>query len=154
MKAINIDTGKIFAVKRLFYNPNSDEQQKLIDLLLSEVSTLEKLDHPHIVKYLGSEIINDNYCMYMEFLSGGSLKKLLYSVGPLEETTVKIYTRQILKGLIYLHDNGIIHRDLKSDNLLLNSNGKIKLCDFGCSKKYEKDVNESGIVNSVKGSLP
>ena len=154
IKAININSGKFFAVKRLFYNPDNTSQQKFIEALLQEIQILAKLKDKHIVRYLGSETIEGNYCLYMEYLSGGSLTKLLQKVGPLAEITVKAYVRQIVKGLVYLHDSGIIHRDLKSDNLLLDSNGKIKLCDFGCSKRYENDVNESGIVNSMKGSLP
>lgn len=154
IKAINIDSGKIFAVKRLFFNPENFHQQTFINSLLQEVSILQRLKHPHIVRYLGSETVSENYCLYMEYLSGGSLSKLIYKVGALAEVTVKAYVKQIVKGLAYLHENGIIHRDLKSDNLLLDSNGKIKLCDFGCSKRYENDVNESGIVNSMKGSLP
>ena len=154
IKAININSGRFFAVKRLFYNPDNVQQQKFIDALLQEIQILARLRDKHIVRYLASETIEGNYCLYMEYLSGGSLTKLLHKVGQLAEITVKAYVRQIAKGLAYLHDSGIIHRDLKGDNLLLDSNGKIKLCDFGCSKRYENDVNESGIVNSMKGSLP
>lgn len=153
-KAINIESGKIFAIKRLFYNPASQQQVSFIDNILQEIKVLQKLWHGHIVKYLGSEKINDNYCMYIEYLPGGTISKLLYKVGALPEITVRAYTRQILKGLKYLHSNGVIHRDLKSDNILLDSNGKLKICDFGCSKRYENEVNESGFNNSVKGSLP
>lgn len=153
-KAINIESGKIFAIKRLYYNPSSQPQVTFINNILQEIKILQKLKDGHILKYLGSEKLNDNYCMYIEYLPGGSISKLLYNVGALPEITVKAYTKQILKGLKYLHSNGIIHRDLKSDNILLDSNGKLKLCDFGCSKRYENEVNESGFNNSVKGSLP
>lgn len=153
LKVISISSGKIFAVKRLLYNSMSVPQLQFINSLKQEMEVLEKLKHPHIVKFMGSEKINENYYMYTEYLPGGSLSKLLYKIGLLSEMTVRAYTRQILKGLIYLHSNGIIHRDLKSDNILLDSNGKLKLCDFGCAKKYENDINESGLAHSVKGSL-
>lgn len=154
MKVINIKSGKIFAVKRLFYNSANETQQRFIDSLIQEISILKKLKHKNIVKYLGSEVLEGNYCMYIEYLSGGSLAKLLYLLGGLSEITVRAYTRQILKGIRFLHENGIIHRDLKSENILLDSNGKIKLCDFGSSKKYENDLGESGDIQSMKGSLP
>jgi Protein kinase domain len=154
LKALNIESGKIFAVKRLYYNPSSPPQLQFISAQEQEMKILQGLKHSHIVKYLGNEKIDDNYCIYVEYLSGGSLSKLIYKVGPLPETAVKNYTKQILKGLLYLHSNNIIHRDLKSDNILLDSNGKLKLCDFGCSKRYENDLNESGLVVSMKGSLP
>ena len=139
----------------MFFNPNNENQQNCINSLLQEMNILKTLNSTHIVRYLGSEIVDCNYCMYIEFLSGGSISSLLYKLGPLPEVTVKVYTRQILKGLKYLHENGVIHRDLKCDNLLFDSNGKIKLCDFGCSKQYEnKGKNESGLLDSVIGSLP
>ena len=153
LKAIDLDSGKIFAVKRLYYNPSNNTQNKFIDSLYQEIKILATLKHSHIVKYLSSETINDNYCMHIEYLPGGSVSRLIGKLGPLPEITVRAYIRQILKGLEYLHNNGIIHRDLKSENILLDSNGKLKVCDFGCSKRYEVDMNESGLVNSVKGSL-
>ncbi|OMJ72608.1 hypothetical protein SteCoe_28906 [Stentor coeruleus] len=154
MKAINIDSGKIFAVKRIYYNPSNEIQQSFVDALIQEINILKNLKHKKIVKYIGSEVLEGNLCMYMEYLSGGSLAKLLYILGGLSEITVKAYARQILKGIQFLHENGIIHRDLKCDNILLDSSGKIKLCDFGCSKNYTDDLMESGGVMSVKGSLP
>lgn len=154
MKVINIESGKIFAVKRLFYNPSNEIQQNFVDALIQEISILKSLKHKKIVKYIDSEVLDGNFFMYMEYLSGGSLAKLLYILGGLSEVTVKAYARQILKGIQFLHENGIIHRDLKCDNILLDSSGKIKLCDFGCSKNYNDDLIESGGVMSVKGSLP
>ncbi|OMJ84879.1 hypothetical protein SteCoe_13937 [Stentor coeruleus] len=154
MKVMNIKSGKIFAVKKLFYNPANETQQRFIDSLIQEIRILKKLKHKNIIKYLGSEILEGNYCMYIEYLSGGSLAKLLYLLGGLSEITVRAYTKQILKGIRFLHENGIIHRDLKSENILLDFNGKIKLCDFGSSKKYENDLVESGDIQSIKGSLP
>lgn len=153
LKAMNLTTGKIFAVKKFFFNQENSTQKEIIELLTAEVKILEKLKHNHIVKYLGSEIINDNNYIYMEFLSGGSLSDLINKTGALLEITVKNLIKQVLKGLNYLHENDIIHRDLKSNNLLLSCDGKIKICDFGCSKKYENEVEESGFVTSFKGTL-
>lgn len=154
IKAFDVDSGQIFAVKRLFFNPENPSQAEFVGSLNREINVLKNLSHKNIVKYLGSEVIKDNFCIYLEYLPGGSIAKLLYNLGPLPEVTVKIYTKHILKGLVYLHSNGVVHRDIKGANLLLDSDGKIRLSDFGCSKKYESTEHESGLLKSVKGSLP
>lgn len=154
LKVIEINTGKIFAVKKLYFNTCNTPQVQFISSLEQEIKILQKLKNEHIVEYKGCEKIQGVCCMYIEFLSGGSLSKLIYKLGPLPEECVKVYSRQILLGLQYLHSNGIIHRDLKGQNILLDSNGKLKLCDFGTAKRYENDAKESGLVSSVKGSMP
>ena len=154
LKALNLESGKIFAIKKLYYNPSNPSQLQFISSLKKEIEILKTLQSPHIVKYKGSELIEGSFCMYTEFLSGGSLSKLIYNLGRLPEITVKTYTRQVLEGINYLHSNNVIHRDLKGQNILLDSDGKLKLCDFGASKLYANEVNESGFVQSTKGSFP
>lgn len=153
-KAFDVNTGELFAVKRMFYNPNNKMQTKFVTDLDSEVRILKGMKNKHIVKYLGSELIQDAFCIYLEYLPGGSLAKLIYNLGPLPEVTIRAYLIQILKGLDYLHNSGVIHRDLKGANILLDSKGKVKLSDFGCSKQYQSIDSESGFTTSVKGSLP
>jgi hypothetical protein len=153
IKAINVVTGKLFAVKKLFFNPNNASQVTFIESLRKEIEILKPLSNFHIVKYLGSETLNGSLYLYLEYLPGGSLAKLLYKTGPLPEPTVRIFTRQILQGLQYLHENGIIHRDIKSENILIDSEGCLKLSDFGCSRKYTEDFSETGLVSSMRGSL-
>ena len=98
---------------------------------------LRALNHPNIVKYFGSEIHEDQsgVDIILEFVPGGSIKQLLEKFMQFDERLVKIYTRQMLEGLKYLHDNSIIHRDLKCANVLVDNRGTIKLSDFGASKK-------------------
>jgi serine/threonine protein kinase len=153
-KAFDVDTGELFAVKRMFFNPVNKIQAKIVTDLDSEVRILKGMKNKHIVKYLGSELIQDTFCIYLEYLPGGSIAKLVYNLGALPEITVRAYLIQILKGLDYLHNNGVIHRDIKGANILLDSKGKVKLSDFGCSRQYSSVDNESGFVTSVKGSLP
>ena len=154
MKAFDVNTGEIFAVKRLFFNPDNQSQAKYIQGLKCEISILQELNHPHIVKYLGSEVVENNFCVYLEYLPGGSIARLLYSIGALPEETVRIYIKQVLRGLEYLHRNGYVHRDIKGANILLDSEGNVKVSDFGGSKKYKNTEKESGLLSSVKGSLP
>lgn len=153
-KAFDVNSGELFAVKRILFNPGNKAQANFIKDLEEEVRILQGVHHKHVVKYLGSEPIQDNFCIYLEYLPGGSLAKLLYNLGALSEVTVRAYLTQILKGLVYLHSNGVIHRDIKGANILLDSNGKVKLSDFGCSKQYKNIDTESGFITSIKGSLP
>jgi serine/threonine protein kinase len=70
----------------------------------------------------------------------------------LEESIARSYIRQILEGLRYLHEHGVIHRDIKSANVLLSSEGIVKLTDFGSSKKYSINDADFGMTNSMRGS--
>jgi serine/threonine protein kinase len=70
----------------------------------------------------------------LEYISGGSIRGLIDKYGSIDEKIVSQYTRQILKGLAFLHFHGISHRDLKCNNILIDSLGRIKLTDFSCSR--------------------
>jgi serine/threonine protein kinase len=107
-----------------------------IKALQQEVELLKELKHPNIVQYLGSEVNESNtvFSLFLEFVSGGSIAKSLLNFGRLDECIVRHYTGEILYGLQYLHANHVIHRDIKTHNVLVTHDGRCKIVDFGCSK--------------------
>lgn len=128
-------SGEIFAVKSADLSSSS--------FLQKEQSFLSTLSSPHIVKYIGSGLTYENdrlvYNILMEYVSGGSLHDLIKnSGGKLPEPEIRSHTRQILNGLVYLHERGIVHCDLKSQNVLVEENGVLKIADMGCAKSVGK----------------
>ncbi len=80
---------------------------------------------------------------------------MLDKFGTLDEKLIKIYLKQILFGISYLHEKGIVHRDLKCANILVDLKGNIKLSDFGCSGQLSNsNYADSEILNSLKGTIP
>lgn len=154
--ALNVTTGEMLAVKQVVVNKNSvsssHKTTEGIDALKKEVETMKDLDHDNIVQYLGFEQKGTIYSLFLEYVAGGSISSCLRSFGSFDEPLVKFITRQVLLGLEYLHSNGILHRDLKADNLLLEIDGTCKISDFGISKK-SKDIYVNNAEMSMQGTI-
>ena len=113
---------------------------------------MKDLDHVNIVQYLGCERKEYSISIFLEYISGGSVGSCLRKHGKFEESVVSSLTRQTLNGLSYLHSEGILHRDLKADNILLDLDGTCKISDFGISKRSANPYNND-ITNSMQGSV-
>ncbi|KAI3766327.1 hypothetical protein L2E82_16381 [Cichorium intybus] len=90
------------------------------------ITLLSQLSHPNI----GGETVS----VYLEYVSGGSIHKLLQEYGLFRESVIQNYTTQVLCGLAYLHARNTVHRDIKGANILVDPNGEFRLADFGMSK--------------------
>ncbi|KAM6463683.1 mitogen-activated protein kinase kinase kinase 19 isoform 1-T2 [Liasis olivaceus] len=128
--------GQLIAVKQVALNAcdqagNKKEYQKLQE----EVEILKNLTHVNIVGYLGTGLEDNIVSIFMEFVPGGSISSIIHRFGPLSEMVFCKYTKQIVQGVAYLHENCVVHRDIKGNNVMLMPNGIIKLIDFGCAKR-------------------
>lgn len=111
-------------------------------LLQTEQSFLSKLNSPHVVKYLGFDITNESdqllYNLFVEYVPRGTLRdEIRRQGGKLEEAMIRRYTWEILHGLEYLHENGLVHCDIKSSNILMGGKN-VKISDLGCAKMVGK----------------
>lgn len=105
-----------------------------VEAVKRELTVLKQLSHPNIVRYLNDEIADGTLRIYMEYVSGGSVTSALKSYGSFEEPQAAALCFQLLQGLAYMHRRGIIHRDLKGDNLLLDTSSQLKIADLGTAK--------------------
>ena len=115
-----------------------DEQ---IDGIVQEIRLMRELVHPNIVKYFHAERHGQEVWVYMEYMSGGSLGSLLKKLERLSESMLRVYMRQVIEGVTFLHQRSVVHRDIKPDNILLNADGTAKLSDFGTSREQGDATN-------------
>ncbi|KAG9390246.1 Protein kinase domain [Carpediemonas membranifera] len=148
---MNQDTGSLMAVKQVVFNGEECEEVAAFEY---EIGLMQNLNHRNIVKYLGFDRTETTLNIFMEYVPGGNLSAFVSpkKFGPLQESLIRIYTKQILLGLKYLHDHQIIHRDIKGANILVSSNGVIKLADFGASKKLSTIATKRDDKASLKGT--
>ncbi|KAL2893017.1 Mitogen-activated protein kinase kinase kinase 1 [Bienertia sinuspersici] len=125
--------GFFFAVKEVSLLEQGSQGRQSIYQLEQEIDLLSQFEHENIVRYLGTETVDSKLYIFLELVTQGSLAKL-YQQYRLRDSHVSAYTRQILQGLKYLHDKNVVHRDIKSANILVASNGTVKLADFGLAK--------------------
>ncbi|KAK9450840.1 kinase-like domain-containing protein [Limtongia smithiae] len=142
---LNALTGELMAVKQVEMTKDDQGRKKsMLDALHREIQLLRDMQHENIVQYIGSSSDGQFLNIFLEYVPGGSVATLLSNYGPLEEPLIRIFVKQILCGLTYLHDRDIIHRDIKGANVLVDNKGKIKISDFGISKRVEAGLMPSG----------
>ncbi|KAF9546289.1 hypothetical protein EC957_009902 [Mortierella hygrophila] len=118
-----------------------------------EIDLLKKLNHANIVKYYGFEKTTEYLNIILEFCENGSLSSLCKNFGKLPEHLGATYITQVLDGLIYLHDQGVIHRDIKGANILATKEGVVKLADFGVAT-LSNDVGDMSVAGTPYWMAP
>ncbi|KAI3785368.1 hypothetical protein L1987_44486 [Smallanthus sonchifolius] len=140
------DSGYFIAVKEVSLLDQGDLGRQSVFQLEQEIALLSQFEHENIVRYYGTYKDESKLYIFLELVTKGSLLSL-YQRYYLQDCQVSSYTRQILHGLKYLHDKGVVHRDVKCANILVDANGSVKLADFGLAK-----VAKFNDVKSCKGT--
>lgn len=130
-RAIYLPSNDVVAVKCL----DLDRCNSNLDDIRREAQTMSLIDHPNVIRAFCSFVVNQNLWVVMPFMAEGSCLHLMKTAYPdgFEESAISSILKETLKALEYLHRHGHIHRDVKAGNILLDTNGVIKLGDFGVS---------------------
>lgn len=144
--ALHSVTAELMAVKQVELPSTAGtaadaRKNNMVEALKREIALLREVEHDHIVKYLGSSSEEQTLNIFLEYIPGGSIAKMLVDYGSLNEPLVTKFVGQILVGLAYLHSRDIIHRDIKGANVLVDNHGKVKISDFGISKRVQDSKN-------------
>ncbi|KAH9615224.1 hypothetical protein KSS87_011664, partial [Heliosperma pusillum] len=146
-KGLDLENGDFVAIK----------QVSLENIAQEDLNVIMNLNHKNIVKYLGSLKTKSHLHIILEYVENGSLANIIKpnKFGPFPEQLVAHYIAQVLEGLVYLHEQGVIHRDIKGANILTTKEGLVKLADFGVATKLtEADANTHSVVGTPYWMAP
>ena len=154
--AMNEKANKQWAVKEIRKKGNGKNDEIVVNSLLAEANMMKKLDHPSLPRIV--DIIDNGITIYvvMDYIEGGSLKDYVEANGYLSEKKTSGYILQVADALNYLHSFNILHLDIKPSNILIDSNERLVLIDFGISKRYDLEGNQTSTtpVGISKGYAP
>jgi mitogen-activated protein kinase kinase kinase 1 len=156
-QARDVQTGTLMAVKQIQLNRVQDdaEKERLEVLLQQEISLMSMFDHPNLIRFFGVVQEDPQLNIFVEWMPGGSVSKLLDKHGSFNDNVIMKYTYQILQGLDYLHHHGILHRDLKGANLFVDTTGHLlRIGDFGAAAcLYTKMTCPGEFRGQLQGTL-
>ena len=129
---LNVLTGRVVAIKSFNKNIKTKHGDKInMDKIIYEINLMRKLNHQNITKILETFEDDQFYFIIMEYINGGNLFSYVKKRRKLSEKVAKFLFRQIILGINHIHSNLIVHRDIKLENILIDMNNNIKICDFG-----------------------
>ncbi|KAK8210731.1 serine/threonine-protein kinase ste20 [Phyllosticta capitalensis] len=147
--AYQVGTNRCVAIKQM----NLDQQPKK-DLIINEILVMRESKHRNIVNFMDSFLVRGDLWVVMEYMEGGSLTDVV-TFNIMSEGQIAAVSREVLCGLQHLHSKGVIHRDIKSDNILLSMEGNIKLTDFGfCAQINESERKRTTMVGTPYWMAP
>ena len=135
---LNILTGRVVAIKS--FNKENINNEISKEKILYETNLMRKLHHSSITKILETFETEKYILIIMEYISGGNLQSFVKKRRKLGEKTAKILFKQIIEGIKYIHSQNIVHRDIKLENILIDLNNNIKICDFGVGKLINSNL--------------
>jgi eukaryotic-like serine/threonine-protein kinase len=138
------ELGRRVAIKILNDHHANDEQ--FVERFRREAKNAAALSHPNIVSIYDRGEAEGTYYIAMEYLDGRSLKELILSRGPAPLNVTIEYVRQILQALRFAHRHGIVHRDIKPHNVLVDAEGRVKVTDFGIARAGTSQMTEAGSI--------
>src|SRR3954449_4785172 len=136
--------GRRVALKLLY--PRFAEDDEFVERFKREASAAASLQHPHVVSVYDRGEWDGTYYIAMEFLEGRSLKQVVREEAPLDLLRAIDLTVQILRAARFAHQRGIVHRDIKPHNVIVDDEGRAKVTDFGIARAGASDMTETGSI--------